>query len=62
MGISAALDALNIIKLHIPNTSPKLVISFLEMIANRDSGNPKVVIYLIISILLYILKASFLLF
>ena len=45
MGISAALHALNIIKLLIPKASQKLIISFLEMIAQRDSGNPKVFIF-----------------
>ena len=47
MGISAALHALNIIKLLIPKASQKLIISFLEMIAQRDSGNPKVFIFII---------------
>ncbi|EFX71384.1 hypothetical protein DAPPUDRAFT_308906 [Daphnia pulex] len=41
-GVSGALHALNIIKLHIPKASPKLTISFLEMIANRDIGNSKI--------------------
>jgi hypothetical protein len=41
-GVSGALHALNIIKLHIPKASPNLTISFLEMIAKRDFGNSKV--------------------
>ncbi|KAI9558251.1 hypothetical protein GHT06_015004 [Daphnia sinensis] len=42
IGITSALHALNIMKIHLPKASLKLTISLLEMIADRFSGDPKV--------------------